>query len=158
MDFNEIEFDPRTMTLATPADVERIRMSLTKNLRTTGHAAVIEKRDFQDSITPREPRSVADEIATLKLVYVDLLINAEECPEFATSLLAQAEKIQSRINALEDELRAQEQDAEVSPLVAHEISALEKMRAELLTAGGEYNVIRANRIPDQIKSMLEANR
>jgi hypothetical protein len=108
MDFNEIEFDPRTMTLATPADVERIRMSLTKNLRTTGHAAVIEKRDFQDSITPREPRSVADEIATLKLVYVDLLINAEECPEFATSLLAQAEKIQSRINALE----AQEQVTE----------------------------------------------
>jgi hypothetical protein len=107
MDFNEIEFDPRTMTLATPADVERIRMSLTKNLRTTGHAAVIEKRDFRDSITPREPRSVADEIATLKLVYVDLLINAE-CPEFATSLLAQAEKIQSRINALE----AQEQVTE----------------------------------------------
>ena len=83
-------------------------MSLTKNLNTTGQAAVIEKRDFQDSTTPREPRSVADEIATLKIVRDILFTNAEEYPQFSTSLFEKAYETQSRINALE----AQEQAAE----------------------------------------------
>ena len=96
-------------------------MSLTNNLKTTGRAAQIERADLLDSITTREPRSVADEISTLKLVLNDLRMNALNSPLYAHSLLTKAQEIQSQINALEADTAASEQ-----------IHALEKITRDLM--------------------------
>jgi hypothetical protein len=104
MDFNEIDFDPRTMTMATPAEVAGIYakiwrkpMSRTLAGNTTGRAAQIEAAEFQESFAQRALLTIMDRVRVMVTVLESLLSNAHAFPEFSAGLLDQAEKVQKQI-------------------------------------------------------------